>query len=71
MEIGTTVFVDCPAYLDARGLARCGLPAEIRDPYLIQSTAGPLEGARIRCSRGHDFNGLIESLARDGTTGAY
>jgi hypothetical protein len=26
------IFVDCPAYLDERGLARCGLPAEIHDP---------------------------------------
>jgi hypothetical protein len=56
------MFVDCPAYLDARGLARCGLPAEIQDPYLVQSTDGPLESARTKCPRGHCFNGPIQSL---------
>jgi len=59
------MFVDCPAYLDARGLARCGLPAEIQDSYLVQSTEGPLESARTRGPRGHCFNGPIESLAWD------
>jgi hypothetical protein len=59
------IFVDCPAYTDAHGLARCGLPAEIHDPYLIQSTDGPLESARIRCPLGHIFNGPIQSLAWD------
>jgi hypothetical protein len=64
MEASALMFMDCPAYLDARGLARCGLPAEIQDPYLAQSTDGPLESARIRCPRGHYFNGPIKSLAR-------
>ncbi len=53
-------FVDCPAYVDARGLARCGLPASIQDPYLVQSTDGPLESAR-----GHCFDGPIQSLTWD------
>jgi hypothetical protein len=61
----SAISVACPAYLDARGLARCGLPAEIQDPYLIQSTDGPLENARIRCPRGHCFNGPIQPLTRD------
>jgi len=56
------IFVDCPAYLDERGLARCGLPAEIHDPYLVQSTDGPLESARISCPLGHCFNGPIPCL---------
>ena len=64
MEASALMFMDCPAYLDARGLARCGLPAEIQDPYLVQSTDGPLESARIRCPRAHYFNGPIESLTR-------
>jgi hypothetical protein len=59
------IFVDCPAYLDARGLARCGLPAEIQDPYLVQSTDGPLASARTKCPRGHCFNGTIQSLTWD------
>jgi hypothetical protein len=52
----------CPAYLDARGTLRCALPVEIQDWYLITSTDGPLESARMRCPRGHWFNGPVESL---------
>jgi hypothetical protein len=50
METNASIFVDCPAYLDAHGLARCGLPAEIQDPYLILSTDGPLQSARCQRS---------------------
>lgn len=56
-------FADCPAYMDETGSVRCGLPAEVEDRYLLRSTGGPLEGARIRCPRGHWFNGPVESLA--------
>jgi hypothetical protein len=59
------MFLDCPAYLDAQGTARCGLPAEVGDRYAVSSTDGPLESARIRCPRGHWFNGPVESLACD------
>jgi hypothetical protein len=57
------MFLDCPAYLDRSGTARCGLPAEIEGRYTLASTEGPLEGAKIRCPRGHWFNGPITSLA--------
>jgi hypothetical protein len=57
------MFVDCPAYMDKTGSVRCGLPAEVQDRYLMRSTDGPLESARIRCPRGHCFNGPVESLA--------
>ncbi len=56
------MFLDCPAYLDQQGAARCGLPAEVVDRYLAESTDGPLECAKVRCPRGHGFNGTIESL---------
>jgi hypothetical protein len=56
------MFLDCPAYLDRHGTARCGLPAEVEDRYTITSTDGPLESARIRCPDGHMFNGPVESL---------
>jgi len=56
------MFLDCPAYMDKSGSVRCGLPAEVEDMYLMRSTDGPLESARIRCPRGHWFNGPIESL---------
>jgi len=57
-------FLDCPAYMDAGGTVRCDLPAEVEDWYAMGSTDGPLECARIRCPRGHLFNGPIESLTR-------
>ena len=56
------MFTDCPAYMDKTGSVRCGLPAVVEGRYLMRSTDGPLESARIRCPRGHWFNGPIESL---------
>jgi hypothetical protein len=56
------MFVDCPAYMDGNGATRCGLPAAVADRYTVTSTDGPLESARIRCPRGHFFNGPLESL---------
>ena len=57
------MFLDCPAYLDKEGAARCGLPAEVEYRYTEGSTDGPLESAKIRCPRGHWFNGPIELLS--------
>jgi hypothetical protein len=31
----------------------------------MRSTDGPLESARIRCPRGHWFNGPVESLTQE------
>ena len=56
------VFLNCPAYLNSDGAIRCGLPAEVEARYTMRSTDGPLESAKIRCPRGHWFNGPIESL---------
>ena len=56
------MFLDCPEYLDRRGAVRCGLPAEVEYWYTVESSDGPLESARIRCPRGHWFNGPVESL---------
>jgi hypothetical protein len=58
----TVMFLDCPAYMDKTGSVRCGLPAEVQGRYTMRSTDGPLESAKIRCPRGHFFNGPIESL---------
>ena len=55
-------YLDCPAYLDAQGHVRCGLPAEVEHRYTMGSTDGPLESARIRCPMGHWFSGPVESL---------
>ncbi len=57
------MFLDCPAYMDDHGAARCGLPAEVKDRYRVSSSGGQLESARIRCPRGHWFNGTIELLS--------
>ena len=58
----SAMFLDCPAYMDKTGSVRCGLPAEVQDRYLMRSTDGPLESVKIRCPRGHWFNGPVESL---------
>ena len=56
-------FLTCPAYMDRNGTMRCGLPAEVVVRYIMNSTEGPLESAKIGCPRGHHFNGPIDSLA--------
>jgi hypothetical protein len=60
------MFLDCPAYLNHDGTQRCGLPAEVRCRFTMQSTDGPLESAMIRCPAGHYFCGAIESLTWPG-----
>ncbi len=60
----SAVFLDCPAYMDSRGAIRCALPAEVEYTYSMQSTDGPLDSAKIRCPRGHCFNGPIEMFVR-------
>jgi hypothetical protein len=56
------MFMDCPEYMDRHGAVRCGLPAEVESRYTFRSSDGPLEGVKIRCPRGHWFNGPVESL---------
>jgi hypothetical protein len=64
------MFLDCPAYLDEHGTARCGLPAEVEYRYGARSTGGVLESVKIRCPLGHWFNGPIGSLTWDKDRGA-
>ena len=61
MDTGVT-FLDCPAYLDRHGTTRCGLPAMVEYRYPIRSTEGMLDGAKIRCPRGHWFLGPVDAL---------
>jgi len=61
MESGL-MFLDCPAYRGRDGGQRCGLPAEVRSRFTMNSTDGPLESAMIRCPAGHWFTGPLESL---------
>lgn len=60
----SVAFLDCPAYMDRRGAVRCGLPAEVECRYNARSSDGPLESAKIRCPRGHWFNGPVEFVTR-------
>jgi hypothetical protein len=69
-QMDSVMFLDCPAYMDQRGTARCGLPAAVEGRYTVTSTDGPLESARIRCPRGHYFNGPLESLTWEKTPSA-
>ncbi len=64
------IFMDCPAYMDKHGAVRCGLPAEAEHRYAVQSSDGPVESAKVRCPRGHWFNGSVESLTWDKRTSA-
>jgi len=61
MDAGVT-FLDCPAYLDRPGAARCGRPAVVEYRYPIRSGQGMLDGAKIRCPRGHWFLGPLDAL---------
>lgn len=54
--------LECPAYMDEKGVERCGLPAQVKCRYVMDSSHGPLESAMIRCPSGHFFNGPIQSL---------
>ena len=58
----SVMFVDCPAYMPDNGSVRCGLPAEVEGRYTMRSTDEPLESAKIRCPRGHWFNGPVKFL---------
>jgi hypothetical protein len=64
------MFMDCPEYMDKHGAVRCGLPAEVESRYTARSSDGPLESAKIRCPRGHWFNGPVESLTLSRPQGA-
>jgi hypothetical protein len=64
------MFLECPEYMDKHGTSRCGLPAAVEYRYTVSSTDGPLESAKIRCPRGHCFNGPLESLTWEKTPSA-
>jgi hypothetical protein len=56
----------CPEVIGGDMAVRCGLPAEVEAWYRVSSTDGALDIIRIRCPRGHWFNGHIESLVMPG-----
>jgi hypothetical protein len=51
-KVTEKVFLDCPAYLDPGGTARCRFPAQARSRFTMRSADGLLESVRvIRLSR--------------------
>ena len=62
------MLLDCPAYLDEGGLARCGLPAAVLSRVIAESTAGPVEIVKIKCPVGHHFNAPVEFLSPEGAS---
>ena len=58
----SVTFLDCPAYMDKHGTVRCGLPATVEYRYTIRSIERVLDAVKIRCPRGHWFNGPVEAL---------
>ena len=57
-----TTFLDCPAYMNADGTVRCGLPAVVEDSYTLGSTDGPVMSVKIHCPAGHWFSGPVSAL---------
>jgi hypothetical protein len=57
-----TTFLDCPAYINGSGTARCGLPAAVEDRYTLGSTDGAVVAVRIRCPSDHWFSGPVDAL---------
>lgn len=49
--------------LDLVGCPQCGAPAEVVDRFVLQSTDGPLEYAKVGCVLRHWFTVAVESLA--------
>jgi hypothetical protein len=64
------MLLDCPAYLDEGGLARCGLPAAVLYRAIAESTDGPVEILKIKCLVGHHFHAPIQFLSLEGNTDA-
>jgi hypothetical protein len=64
------MLLDCPAYLDEDGLARCGLPAAVLYRAIAESTDGPVEILKIKCPVGHHFHAPIQFLSLEGNMGA-
>jgi hypothetical protein len=62
VNLGAVMLMDCPAYMDRSGNARCGLPAAVEYRYTVATMTGLRECAKIRCPRGHWFNGPVEAL---------
>lgn len=50
--------------MDLTTCPECGAPAEVLERFVLDSTAGPMDHARIRCVRRHWFLLSLQSLDR-------
>ena len=50
--------------MDTTGCPDCAAPAEVVDRFVLESTDGPVDHARIRCVHGHSFLLSLDLLAR-------
>lgn len=41
--------------MDLTTCPTCGLPAEVRDRFVLESTAGPMEHAATLCAQRHTY----------------
>lgn len=48
--------------MDITGCPECGVPAEVTDRFVVDSTDGPVEHVRIRCADRHWFLLPLASL---------
>ena len=49
--------------MDLTTCPECAAPAEVLDRFVLESTDGPVDHARVRCVRGHWFLLSIDALA--------
>ena len=50
--------------MDLTTCPECAAPAEITDRFVLESTDGPVDHARVRCVRGHWFLLSVRTLER-------
>jgi hypothetical protein len=50
--------------MDLTRCPECGAPAEITDRFVLESTDGPVEHARVDCAGGHWFLLSVATLYR-------
>ena len=50
--------------MDMTSCPDCGAPAEVLDRFVLESTDGPIDHARIRCVGRHWFLLSLETLER-------
>jgi hypothetical protein len=50
--------------LDLTSCPECGVPADVVERFVLASTDGPIEHARVHCAGGHRFLLSVATLHR-------